>query len=72
MEVKVKRKLATCPFCKKKIVEEVELNYNEKMKKWAFFHMCEGVHVCTTIVADTKEEVIERWNASQNRKEEQV
>ena len=62
-------KLAVCPFCKNKIVEEVDIGYNNLMKQWTLFHMCEKPHVCVHIVADTKEEVIKLWNASQKRKE---
>lgn len=66
-----KDKLGICPFCKKNLNEWEDIDFNEEMGKWILFHMCNNAHhSCITIVDVTKEKVIERWNASQNRKDD--
>lgn len=62
--------LAVCPFCKAELNDRLDINYNERMEKWVLMHWCNGTDTTIMIVADTKEEVIERWNASQNRKDD--
>jgi hypothetical protein len=62
--------LAVCPFCKGELNPQIEIRHNGIMNKWVLFHACDK-EAATSIMmtADTKEEVIKRWNASQNRKE---
>lgn len=65
-----KRKLRKCPFCNGNLLIDVpapDLDYNSLMKKWVLFHTClhdgnfkNGVTV--SIVGETKEEVIDKWN----------
>lgn len=62
--------LAVCPFCKAKLNSRLDINYNGLMERWVLMHWCnDNTDTTIMMVADTKEEVIERWNASLNRKD---
>ena len=53
-----------CPFCNKEVKFAYPyLMYLEEEKKWSFLHHC-GDGLSILISADTREEVIEKWDGS--------
>lgn len=60
--------LAVCPFCKAELNPRYDINYNGLMKKWVLSHWCDDKQGTTIFMtADTEEELIKRWNASQKK-----
>lgn len=76
-ELKDELDMGICPICGKRVIaDKYHLMWLEGHKMWHFAHYCyhngeDKMHTASIfITGKTQEEVIKRWNASQNRKDD--